>query len=88
MVIETFSASILPVEGEVLLQEEENGHSVVVDDVVAPRPVKMINDDNSVNTLANSNPRVAIDSADDIDAAAVVCVVVGGKERDETGTNS
>ena len=37
----------------------------------------MINDVISVNTLASSKPRVAIESADDIDAAAVVCVEVG-----------
>ena len=48
---------------------------VVVDDVVvAPRPVKQSKWDFSVNSLANSKPRVAIESADDVDAAAVAPV--------------
>ena len=44
--------------------------------------------DYSVNTLANSKPMVAIESADDVDAAAIVCVEVGGGEGGETNTRS
>ena len=68
MVIETFSASIHPVEGEILLQEKKSTSS---SSSRCCRPVKMINDDISVNTLANSKPRVAIDGAEAVDGGGL-----------------